>query len=198
MILLLGTRNKGKIKELKELLADLEGLELLSFHERPFTEVEETGSTFRENALLKARAIGQETGIPVLADDSGLEVSSLNKEPGVRSARFSGVPVDYARNNTLLLERLKGVGVEDRRARFVIVIVLRLPDGREFLQEGILDGKIARQLAGAGGFGYDPLFIPEGSSLTLAEIRSVAKNAISHRQRAIAGIKEVLRDLLRG
>ncbi len=194
MILLLGTRNKGKIKELKELLADLEGLELLSFHERSFTEVEETGSTFRENALLKARAIGRETGIPVLADDSGLEVSSLNKEPGVRSARFSGVTVDYARNNTLLLERLKGV--EDRRARFVIVIVLRLPDGREFLQEGILDGKIARQLAGAGGFGYDPLFIPEGSSLTLAEIRSVAKNAISHRQRAIVGIKEVLRDLL--
>ncbi len=196
MILLLGTRNKGKIKELKELLADLEGLELLSFHERSFTEVEETGSTFRENALLKARAIGQETGIPVLADDSGLEVSSLNKEPGVRSARFSGVPVDYARNNTLLLERLKGI--EDRRARFVIVIVLRLPDGREFLQEGILDGKIARQLAGAGGFGYDPLFIPEGASLTLAEIRSVAKNAISHRQRAITGIKEVLRDLLQG
>ena len=196
MILLLGTRNKGKIKELKELLADLEGLELLSFHERPFTEVEETGSTFRENALLKARAVGQETGIPVLADDSGLEVFSLNKEPGVRSARFSGVPVDYARNNTLLLERLKGI--EDRRARFVIVIVLRLPDGREFLQEGILDGKIARQLAGAGGFGYDPLFIPEGASLTLAEIRSVAKNAISHRQRAITGIKEVLRDLLRG
>ena len=196
MILLLGTRNKGKIKELKELLADLEGLEFLSFNERPFTEVEETGSTFRENALLKARAIGQETGIPVLADDSGLEVFSLNKEPGVRSARFSGVTVDYARNNPLLLERLKGI--EDRRARFVIVIVLRLPDGREFLQEGILDGKIARQLAGAGGFGYDPLFIPEGSSLTLAEIRSVAKNAISHRQRAITGIKEVLRDLLRG
>ena len=194
MILLLGTRNRGKIKELKELLADLEGLELLSFHERPFTEVEETGSTFRENALLKARAIGQETGIPVLADDSGLEVFSLNGEPGVRSARFSGMPVDYARNNTLLLKRLKGI--EDRRARFVIVIVLRLPDGREFLQEGILDGKIARQLAGAGGFGYDPLFIPEGSSLTLAEITSVAKNAISHRQRAIVGIKEVLRDLL--
>ncbi|MCK4682139.1 non-canonical purine NTP pyrophosphatase, partial [Candidatus Bipolaricaulota bacterium] len=142
MILLLGTHNRGKIEELKELLADLEGLELLTFHERPFHEVEETGSTFRENALLKARAIGRETGIPVLADDSGLEVSSLNGEPGVRSARFSGVPVDYARNNTLLLERLKGV--EDRRARFVIVIVLRLPDGREFLQEGILDGKIAR------------------------------------------------------
>jgi len=92
---------------------------------RPFHEVEETGSTFRENALLKAQAIGQETGIPVLADDSGLEVSALNGEPGVRSARFSGLPVDYARNNTLLLERLKGV--EDRRARFVIVIVLHLP-----------------------------------------------------------------------
>ena len=196
MILLLGTHNRGKIEELKELLADLEGLELLTFHERLFHEVEETGSTFRENALLKARAIGRETGIPVLADDSGLEVSSLNGEPGVRSARFSGVPVDYARNNTLLLERLKGV--EDRRARFVIVIVLRLPDGREFLQEGILDGKIARHPIGAGGFGYDPLFIPDGSSLTLAEMTSAEKNAISHRQRAIVGIKEVLRDLLQG
>ncbi len=196
MILLLGTHNGGKIEELKELLADLEGLELLTFHERSFHEVEETGFTFRENALLKARAIGRETGIPVLADDSGLEVASLNGEPGVRSARFSGVPVDYARNNTLLLERLKGV--EDRRARFVIVIVLRFPDGREFLQEGILDGKIARHLIGAGGFGYDPLFIPEGSSLTLAEMTSVEKNAISHRQRAIVGIKEILRDLLQG
>ncbi|MEA1870905.1 MAG: RdgB/HAM1 family non-canonical purine NTP pyrophosphatase [Candidatus Bipolaricaulota bacterium] len=194
MILLLGTRNEGKIEELKELLADLEGVELLTFHERSFHEVEETGSTFRENALLKARSIGQETGFPVLADDSGLEVASLNGEPGVRSARFSGVPVDYARNNTLLLERLKGV--EDRRARFVIVIVLRLPDGREFLQEGTLDGKITRHLIGAGGFGYDPLFIPDGSSLTLAEIMSVEKNAISHRQRAIVGIKKVLRDLL--
>lgn len=196
MILLLGTHNRGKVEELKELLADLEGLELLTFHERSFHEVEETGSTFRENALLKARAIGRETEIPVLADDSGLEVASLNGEPGVRSARFSGVPVDYARNNTLLLERLKGV--EDRRARFVIVIVLRLPDGREFLQEGILDGKIARHLIGAGGFGYDPLFIPDGSSLTLAEMTSVEKNAISHRQRAIVGIKKVLRDLLQG
>jgi len=196
MILLLGTHNRGKIEELKELLADLEGLEILTFHERPFHEVEETGSTFRENALLKARAIGQETGIAVLADDSGLEVVSLKGEPGVRSARFSGVPVDYTRNNTLLLERLKGV--EDRRARFVIVIALRLPDGREFLQEGILDGKIARHLIGAGGFGYDPLFIPEGSSLTLAEMMSVEKNAISHRQRAIVGIKEILRDLLQG
>lgn len=196
MILLLGTHNRGKIEELKELLADLEGLELLTFHERSFHEVEETGSTFRENALLKAWAIGRETGIPVLADDSGLEVASLNGEPGVRSARFSGVPVDYARNNTLLLERLKEF--EDRRARFVIVIVLRLPDGREFLQEGILDGKIARHLIGAGGFGYDPLFIPEGSSLTLAEMTSAEKNVISHRQRAIVGIKEVLRDLLQG
>ena len=194
MILLLGTRNRGKIEELKELLADLEGLELLTFDECPFTEVEETGSTFRENALLKARAIGQETRIPVLVDDSGLEVPSLNGEPGVRSARFSGVPVDYARNNTLLLERLKGF--EDRQARFVIVVALRLPNGREFLQEGILDGKITRHLIGTGGFGYDPLFIPEGSSLTLAEMTGVEKNAISHRQRAIVGIKEVLRDLL--
>ncbi len=127
MILLLGTRNKGKIRELKELLADLEGVDLLTFSECPFHEVEETGSTFQENALLKARTIAAETGHAVLADDAGLEVASLNGEPGVRSARYAGTPTDYVRNNTLLLERLQGVG--DRRARFVMVAALHLPMG---------------------------------------------------------------------
>jgi XTP/dITP diphosphohydrolase len=193
MILLLGTRNKGKIRELKELLADLEGVDLLTFSECPFHEVEETGSTFQENALLKARTIAAETGHAVLADDAGLEVASLNGEPGVRSARYAGTPTDYVRNNTLLLERLQGVG--DRRARFVMVAALHLPDGREFVREGSLTGRITCRPAGEGGFGYDPLFIPVGTSRTLAEMTLAEKNAISHRRRAIEGIKEVLREI---
>lgn len=193
MILLLGTRNEGKIRELQELLADLRAVELRTFHECLFQAAEETGSSFLENALLKARAICAETGLPVLAEDAGLEVVALCGEPGVRSARFAGVPVDYARNNALLLERLSGV--HDRRARFVAVAALRLPDGREFVREGTLTGRITKKPAGKGGFGYDPVFIPDGLSRTLAEMTLADKNRISHRRRAIEGIKEVLREL---
>ena len=193
ILLLLGTRNEGKLSELRELLVDLEGVELLTFHDRPFQPVAETGLTFEENARLKARAICAETGLPVLAEDAGLEVDALGGEPGIHSARFAGVPVNYERNNTLLLERL--AGVRDRKARFIAVAVLRFPDGREFVSEGILTGRIARKLEGEGGFGYDPLFIPDGFSRTLAEMTLVDKNRISHRRRAIEGIKQVLREL---
>lgn len=193
MILLLGTRNRGKIRELNELLADLDGVELITFSECPFTEVEETGVTCKENALLKARTIGEETGHAVLADDTGLEVAALGGEPGVYSARYAGIPPDHARNNNLLLLKLHGV--DDRQARFVMVAALHLPDGRKFISEGILCGKIARRPIGKGGFGYDPLFIPDGSSLTMAEMTMEEKNAISHRYRAIAGIKQTLRKL---
>jgi len=193
ILLLLGTRNEGKLSELRELLADLEGVELLTFHDRPFQPVAETGLTFEENARLKARAICAETGLSVLAEDAGLEVDALEGEPGIHSARFAGVPVNYERNNTLLLERL--AGVRDRRARFIAVAVLRFPDGREFVSEGILTGRIARKLEGERGFGYDPLFIPDGFSRTLAEMTLVDKNRISHRRRAIEGIKQVLREL---
>ena len=193
ILLLLGTRNEGKLSELRELLVDLEGVELLTFHDRPFQPVAETGLTFEENARLKARAICAETGLPVLAEDAGLEVDALEGEPGIHSARFAGVPVNYERNNTLLLERL--AGVRDRKARFIAVAVLRFPDGREFVSEGILTGRIARKLEGEGGFGYDPLFIPDGFSRTLAEMTLVDKNRISHRRRAIEGIKQVLREL---
>lgn len=193
ILLLLGTRNEGKLSELRELLVDLEGVELLTFHDRPFQPVAETGLSFEENARLKARAICAETGLPVLAEDAGLEVDALEGEPGIHSARFAGVPVNYERNNTLLLERL--AGVRDRKARFIAVAVLRFPDGREFVSEGILTGRIARKLEGEGGFGYDPLFIPDGFSRTLAEMTLVDKNRISHRRRAIEGIKQVLREL---
>jgi XTP/dITP diphosphohydrolase len=194
VILLLGSHNEGKIRELRELLTNLGAVKLLTFHDRPFTAVEETGRTFRENALLKARAICAETGVAVLAEDAGLEVNALGGEPGVRSARFAGIPTDYTRNNALLLERLTGIC--DRRARFVSVAALRLPDGREFTGTGILVGRIAEKAAGAGGFGYDPLFIPDGFTQTLAELSLAEKNQISHRCREVLGIKQVLKALV--
>ncbi len=193
--LLLGTKNEGKIEEAVELLAGVEGLELLTFSDRPFSDVDETGETFLDNALLKARTICLETGLPVLAEDAGLEVEGLGGAPGVLSARFSGEPVDYARNNALLLEKLRGRS--DRRARFVTVAALRLPDGQTFVCSGALRGRIGEAPAGDGGFGYDPLFLPEGSAKTLAEMSLAEKNRISHRKRALSRMRAVLLDLIR-
>jgi len=192
--LLLGTKNEGKIGEAVDLLADVEGLEILTFSERPFSDVDETGETFLDNALLKARTICLETGLPVLAEDAGLEVACLGGAPGVRSARFSGTPVDYDRNNALLLERVKGV--VDRRARFVTVAALRLPDGQTFACSGVLRGVISEAPSGEGGFGYDPLFVPEGSARTLAEMPLAEKNRISHRKKALSRIRAILLDLI--
>ncbi len=192
--LLLGTKNEGKIEEAVELLAGIEGLELLTFEDRPFSEVDETGETFLDNALLKARTICLEIDLPVLAEDAGLEVVHLDGAPGVRSARFSGEPVDYARNNALLLEKLKGC--MDRRARFVTVAALQLPDGQTFVTSGVLRGTIGETPAGTGGFGYDPLFLPDGSSRTLAGMPLAEKNRISHRKRALSRMRAVLGDLI--
>jgi XTP/dITP diphosphohydrolase len=143
---------------------------------------------------LKANAIGVETGLPVLAEDAGLEVDALAGAPGVCSARFAGLPVDYAANNDLLLERLRGVG--NRRARFVTVAILLLPDGRSFEARGTLHGTIAEAPSGTGGFGYDPLFVPDGMSRTLAEIGENEKNRISHRMRAIEQMRPILSKLV--
>ncbi|TSA49059.1 RdgB/HAM1 family non-canonical purine NTP pyrophosphatase, partial [archaeon] len=183
MILLLGTRNKGKIRELKELLADVVGVELISVADRPFDEVEENGGTFRDNAILKARAISAQTGLSILADDAGLAVDALGGDPGVRSARYSGEPVDYERNNALLLERMRGI--VDRRARFVIVVALHLADGREYVRQVVLTGQITERPAGGGGFGHDPLFTPSGSKRTSAQLTQEEKNLISHRRQLI-------------
>lgn len=193
--LLLGTKNQGKLVEFRELLRGVRGVEFLTIAERPFADVEETGETFLENALLKARAICGETGLAVLAEDAGLDVAALGGAPGVRSARFSGEPVDYARNNALLLERLRGVA--DRQARFVAVTALVLPSGDFFVTSGALHGRIAQKAAGQGGFGYDPVFIPEGMVRTLAEIPLAEKNEISHRRRSIARMTTLLATLER-
>jgi XTP/dITP diphosphohydrolase len=194
MILLLGSKNPGKIDEFKRLLAGVPRLRLLSSVERPFPSVSETGATFLENALIKARTICAEVKLPVLAEDAGLEVAALDGAPGILSARFSGSEKDYARNNELLLARMGGVA--DRRARFVSVIALRLPSGGEFTSRGILPGKIATRLAGMKGFGYDPLFIPDGYSRTLGQLSAREKNMISHRCKAVERMKRVLEALV--
>ncbi len=191
--LVLATKNAGKIRELRDLLRDVDGVDILTSADAPFSDVEETGRTFLENALLKARGVSRELALPVLAEDAGLEVAALGGAPGVRSARFSGEPVDYARNNALLLEKLRGE--RDRSARFVATAVLFFPSGRFFVAVGVLRGRILEECRGTGGFGYDPLFTPDGEARTLAEMSSEDKNRISHRGGAAARVVRLLRCL---
>lgn len=186
MRLLLGTKNQGKIAEITAILAERSEFELLTVREQPFTEVPEDGATFEENARKKARAISHETGLAVLAEDSGLEVAALGGAPGVKSARFVGEAKDDQANIAKLLELLRGV--TDRRARFRCVAVIAFPDGRELSGEGVLEGQIALAPKGSAGFGYDPVFIPEGYDQTLAELGPQIKNKISHRRRALQAL----------
>ncbi len=196
MKLLLGTRNRGKIRELLALLRDLP-VELLTVDDVPFSDVPETGRTFRENALLKARAISRETGLPVLAEDSGLEVEALGGAPGVYSARFAGEGATDEENVRKLLELLRDIPEGQRGARFVCAAVVRFPDGTELAAEGELRGRIAFEPRGAHGFGYDPVFIPEGFSRTLGELGRSVKDEISHRRRALEALKARMRGYLR-
>ena len=194
MRLLLGTRNRGKIAEIVRILSDVPRLELYTSEDVPFADVAETGSTFVENAHLKARQISSETGYPVLAEDSGLEVDALDGAPGIHTARFAGVTATIEANIAKLLTALDGV--EDRSARFVCVAVLHRSDRDEIVTEGELRGRIARDAKGDGGFGYDPVFIPDGYGQTLAELGDEIKREISHRRRALDGIRdELLRTL---
>lgn len=194
MILLLGTANEGKIREIRALLSGIPALELLTRREILFPDIEELGETFAENALRKARGIAATApGVAVLAEDSGLRVDALDGAPGVRSARFAGVPTNHRANVERLLERMRGT--DHRAAQFVTVAVLRLGDGREILRAGVLPGRITRAAAGHGGFGYDPVFVPDGYDVTLAELPAEVKNRISHRRRALAPLAGVLREI---
>ena len=196
MKLLLGSRNPGKLREICEILREVPSLELLTWEEVAFSAVEETADSFLENAQLKARRICEETGLPVLAEDSGLEVEALGGRPGVRSARFAHEGATDEENIRLLLRMLEGADDRDRRARFRAVAVVRFPDGKELVGEGELRGRIAREPRGSSGFGYDPVFIPEGFDRTLAELGPAIKNEISHRRRALERIKRQLLELL--
>ena len=185
--LLVSTRNAHKVAEIREILGStFEVLDLSTIS--GVGEVEETGVTFEENATLKALAVSGHFDGWVIADDSGLEVDALGGAPGVWSARFSGSGATDASNRTLLLEKLEGVRGKDRSARFRCVIVLARA-GRKFAAfGGSVEGVIINQEKGAGGFGYDPLFVPEGHCETFAQLGSEVKNALSHRARALAGL----------
>lgn len=194
----MATRNPGKIREIQALLEGL-GYEILSLDHYPsLPPVEEKGETFRENALEKARAAARLTGEMALADDSGLEVDILNGAPGVKSARFGGEDISDAQRCELLLKRLEGVPLEDRKARFRCVIALVTPHGEEYVVEGTCEGYIALELKGGHGFGYDPIFYLPSHGRTMAQIPPEEKNKISHRAQALAKMKTVLERLAGG
>ena len=190
----LATFNRDKVRELRALLAVPE-IEIVPWSDFPGAEPpHESGASLEENALLKARAAARHTGLPAIADDTGLEVEALGGEPGVRAARFSGPGATYASNVALLLRRMRGVAPGLRGARFRTVCAAVFPGGGETLAEGVLEGRIAEAPRGAHGFGYDPVFEPMGAARTLAEMSPAEKNAISHRARAARAWAERLRE----
>lgn len=189
----LASANKGKLAEIQALLEG-SGIELRSLSEFEMPDVEETGLTFVENAIIKARAACVASGLPAIADDSGLEVDALGGEPGVHSARFAGIHGDDQANNALLLERLAQVPDSGRRGRFrcVVVSLAHATDPAPLICEGIWEGRIADHPRGGGGFGYDPLFVPRGMSMTSAELSPAEKNRLSHRAQALRKLIERL------
>ena len=189
------TGNQGKMKEIRLILADL-GMEILSMKEAGVSlEIEENGKTFGENAEIKARAVWEKTGGIVLADDSGLVIDYLNGEPGIYSARYMGEDTSYEIKNRALIDRMAGVEGQDRSVRFVCNIAAVLPDGQAVHTEETMEGLIAYEPAGEGGFGYDPiLYLPEYGK-TSAEISIEEKNRISHRGKALEAMKVRLKEI---
>jgi len=189
------TTNEGKVKEIKEILAGFP-IEVVSMKEMNITaDIEENGATFEENSLIKAREVSKLTGLPAMADDSGLEVDYLNGEPGIYSARYLGRDTDYNYKNNYIIEKLKNAKDEERSARFVCVISLVLPDGREFIKKGVMEGRIAYEIKGENGFGYDPVFYLPEYGMTSAELSGEEKNKISHRGKALRAMKELISGL---
>lgn len=196
MKLLIATRNKNKLAEIRAIFA-IEGLDLIAADEIPsLPEVEEDADTFEGNALKKARTLCTASGLWTMADDSGLQVDALGGEPGVYSARYAGGHANDRKNNEKLLRNL--TGVEDRTARFRCALALVAPDGREWTLSGACEGHIAEAITGPETFGYDPLFIPDGETRTFSQMAHEEKNAISHRGRALEKAAAEWGDLLAG
>lgn len=192
MKLVLGSANPAKVAEIVELLGSVPGVELVP---RPLdvADVDEVGETLEQNARLKAAAIAAASGFPAVADDTGLEVDALGGAPGVRSARYAGPDGDDAANVARLLADLHGVPPEARTARFVTVAMVRWPDGREVTARGAVEGVITSEARGTAGFGYDPVFVPEGGGgRTFAEMSAHEKHACSHRGRAFRALAVAL------
>lgn len=186
------TGNAGKMNEIREILADMP-FEILSMKEAGIeADVEENGSTFEENALIKAEAIAGLTDAVVMADDSGLEVDYLHGEPGIYSARYLGEDAPFSAKMADILRRLEGVPERERTARFVCAIAVLLPDGRKFTVRGTAEGRIGCEARGDNGFGYDPIFYVPEFKRTMAELTETEKNQISHRGKALQLMKEEL------
>lgn len=190
------TGNAGKMREIKEILSDTDW-EVVSMKEiGADVEIEEDGTTFEENAAIKARAVAAVCGEIVLADDSGLEVDALNKEPGIYSARYMGEDTPYAVKNANIINRLEGIPEESRTARFVCAIAAVFPDGKEIITHGEIEGRIDYEEKGENGFGYDPIFYVPEFGRTTAELGDLEKNSISHRGKALRKMKEELKKRL--
>lgn len=190
--IIFATGNAGKMREIRDIMADLD-VELLSMKEAGIKlDIVEDGKTFEENALIKARAICKLAGEMVLADDSGLEIDYLNKEPGIYSARYMGEDTSYHIKNKSLIDRLEGVPDEKRTARFVCAIAAVFPDGKELVVRGTVEGIIGYEEKGENGFGYDPIFYLPERGCTTAELPPEEKNSISHRGNALRLMKELL------
>ena len=188
--LIIASNNKNKIKEIKEILGGYFE-NIFSLQEMGLdVEIEETGKTFEENAIIKAKYITELTGITALSDDSGLEVNALNGAPGVYSARYAGEPCDSSKNNSKLLFEMNGI--IDRSANFTSVIAICYPDGRIITAKGKTYGKILHSLTGENGFGYDPLFFSDDLNKSFGEATAIEKNQVSHRARSLQKMKEIL------
>ena len=196
--IIFATSNEGKMKEVRSILEDL-GMEVLSMKEAGIqVDVVEDGTTFEENAVIKATEIAKACGEIVLADDSGLEIDFLNKEPGIYSARYMGEDTSYAIKNQNLIDRLEGVEDEKRTARFVCAIAAAFPDGTVEVIRGTIEGRIGYEEKGANGFGYDPIFYVPEYGCTTAELSLEQKNEASHRGKALRLMKEIIKAKYQG
>ena len=194
--IIFATGNEGKMKEVRMILEDL-GLPVLSLKDAGITaDVEENGTTFEENAQIKAKAIMEMTGALVLADDSGLEVDALDKEPGIYSARYMGHDTSYHIKNQNIIDRLEGKVGEERSARFVCAIAAAFPDGRVLITRGTMEGQIGYEEKGKNGFGYDPIFYVPDLNCSTAELSPEEKNARSHRGNALRAMREELKQYI--
>lgn len=190
--IIFATKNQGKLKEIKQIMQDT-NFEIISMSEAGINiEIEETGTTFEENSIIKATAVMKESGLPALADDSGLEIDYLDKAPGVYSSRYMGEDTPYDIKNNHILELLKDVSKEQRTARFVSVIAAVFPDNTTITTKGTIEGIIGYEQAGENGFGYDPIFFVPEYNMTTAQMSIEQKNEISHRGKALKLMKNKL------
>ncbi|WP_028783377.1 XTP/dITP diphosphatase [Thalassobacillus devorans] len=195
--LIIATKNPGKVKEFQELFHKY-GIQVRSLLdlEEPVDDIEETGKTFEENAVLKAETISKQFNIPVLADDSGLEVDALDGRPGIFSARYAGEEKNDQKNLEKVLVEMEGVAPEYRTARFICSVAIIQPGREAIVKRGTCEGRIGLEPKGENGFGYDPVFIPKGYERSMAELDPEEKNTISHRRDAIRKVEDWLKELV--